>query len=1005
MSTDWSAHSFSDGEFLYDDYEEEEEEDSELMNVVSEEEFTEDSGASEDSEGSDNSRSDSRSVASLSDALLSESPYSSQEDEDKASEGYRSRKHPHRSKASSSLPPESVLSTQAHLDAAQEGEASGVCVAKTANERTGSSLSVSYKRQQRKMEDELIEQQKMWTSHIMKILQNPETFGELKQSIQFSENVFDAQINSALGTAERCYDENKEEEVVELMLGQLRRWRDGYLRRCEVIEREMRRIAVEVIITEWKVWNQQQQQADTAGMPGESAARSLQSLSPSQKEYQATTSHSATDSTSASYRYSSYASSFSPFSSTKSNKDSSETLELINALMFTLSPHRHFHRTHQENSSSSSTSMESRRSPLTLFYASSPADSPSIRLPSCLIRHRSSKVKLTSRPSTESTSPPVCTTINSTGLHSSESPNGSLFHSSIAQSPSRFPVVMQKVSMQMPEELNSSIKKMLHVLNRRLLRRYSYVLSVALSPICPHFCEHVYSTILRRRGSVRTTKWPTNAGQFEDVLSKDDALMRTVEDIKEKLRKREAALGGRKGKKEAKVKSNVSSNGGLNSENNGIESADSQWDNTLVPSNPMNINPPSTTSITVVVYVRESMTSEEKEILSVLETVWAEHPSADECEKEMRYRMRSLIPGLVEKRKERGANVIQAMKEMMEQEENKRKLEMEKNKENANEEMQAALQRQNMISQTEKSNSLFVVYSKPSVSFSTHSDLVNPSPVSLPPNSSSSSSSSISSQLGIPPPSSSSIPITSASNLLPSDQTIQQTSQAEEAIEEVAHTKTEDEKREEENLFREVMQFVRWVLSNDGQILMDVMERGNWQKEEGNTIADHKQLIMGSCRECIMCRCRKREWLKEQFQKRETLRLEVEKEESEMEQKSAENKGNLEESAAENGASDDSSRVKKEKQRKVKRLMKKIAYIDGLRSAGGAWCDTCCVSHLFVLNDSITLPIWLQTKTKMNLLQQETLRPHHRFVSVIECTPEEISLLTDLEAHSLSKAV
>ena len=52
----------------------------------------------------------------------------------------------------------------------------------------------------------------------------------------------------------------------------------------------------------------------------------------------------------------------------------------------------------------------------------------------------------------------------------------------------------------------------------KLLRRYVELLAVLLSPICPHFCDHVWRNILVKPGSVMNASWPAPTGADATML-------------------------------------------------------------------------------------------------------------------------------------------------------------------------------------------------------------------------------------------------------------------------------------------------------------------------------------------------------------------------------------------------------------------------------------------------------------------------------------------------------
>lgn len=54
-------------------------------------------------------------------------------------------------------------------------------------------------------------------------------------------------------------------------------------------------------------------------------------------------------------------------------------------------------------------------------------------------------------------------------------------------------------------------------MHRTLVERFIGVHTILLAPICPHWCEYVWTRLLRNDGSVRHASWPT-PGQIEEDL-------------------------------------------------------------------------------------------------------------------------------------------------------------------------------------------------------------------------------------------------------------------------------------------------------------------------------------------------------------------------------------------------------------------------------------------------------------------------------------------------------
>jgi leucyl-tRNA synthetase len=86
-------------------------------------------------------------------------------------------------------------------------------------------------------------------------------------------------------------------------------------------------------------------------------------------------------------------------------------------------------------------------------------------------------------------------------------------------------------------------------MHRDVIQKYIEVVTVIMSPITPHFCEHVWGTVLKKDGLVIDTKWP----QF----TVDMSLSRKYNSLQSILREfrldYQRLMGGKKGKNGAGI--------------------------------------------------------------------------------------------------------------------------------------------------------------------------------------------------------------------------------------------------------------------------------------------------------------------------------------------------------------------------------------------------------------------------------------------------------------------
>lgn len=61
-------------------------------------------------------------------------------------------------------------------------------------------------------------------------------------------------------------------------------------------------------------------------------------------------------------------------------------------------------------------------------------------------------------------------------------------------------------------------------LNRSLIERFIEVQTILLAPICPHYCEYIWTRLLKREGSVRHASWPASGPVDEALLAQNDFL-------------------------------------------------------------------------------------------------------------------------------------------------------------------------------------------------------------------------------------------------------------------------------------------------------------------------------------------------------------------------------------------------------------------------------------------------------------------------------------------------
>jgi leucyl-tRNA synthetase len=71
-------------------------------------------------------------------------------------------------------------------------------------------------------------------------------------------------------------------------------------------------------------------------------------------------------------------------------------------------------------------------------------------------------------------------------------------------------------------------KVMTKTMNRGLVERFIEVQTILLAPICPHYCDYVWTRLLKREGSVRQASWPEPGPIDEALLAQNDFLQEVL---------------------------------------------------------------------------------------------------------------------------------------------------------------------------------------------------------------------------------------------------------------------------------------------------------------------------------------------------------------------------------------------------------------------------------------------------------------------------------------------
>ncbi|ELR12090.1 leucine-tRNA ligase [Acanthamoeba castellanii str. Neff] len=65
-------------------------------------------------------------------------------------------------------------------------------------------------------------------------------------------------------------------------------------------------------------------------------------------------------------------------------------------------------------------------------------------------------------------------------------------------------------------------------MNRQLVERFIEVQTILLAPICPHYCDYIWTKLLHRAGSVRQASWPASGPVDEALLAQNDFLQEVL---------------------------------------------------------------------------------------------------------------------------------------------------------------------------------------------------------------------------------------------------------------------------------------------------------------------------------------------------------------------------------------------------------------------------------------------------------------------------------------------
>jgi leucyl-tRNA synthetase len=72
-------------------------------------------------------------------------------------------------------------------------------------------------------------------------------------------------------------------------------------------------------------------------------------------------------------------------------------------------------------------------------------------------------------------------------------------------------------------------------LNREVIERFIRVQVLLISPVCPHWAEHIWRNVLHEQGSVLKASWPVVGPIDNDLLKRNDYLSHTLHNFRLKL--------------------------------------------------------------------------------------------------------------------------------------------------------------------------------------------------------------------------------------------------------------------------------------------------------------------------------------------------------------------------------------------------------------------------------------------------------------------------------------
>lgn len=70
------------------------------------------------------------------------------------------------------------------------------------------------------------------------------------------------------------------------------------------------------------------------------------------------------------------------------------------------------------------------------------------------------------------------------------------------------------------------------MMNYELLLKFIEVQAIIISPIVPHFCEYIWSQVLKKPNSIMVTRWPVVGSVDEIILASDDYLVKTIHQLR-----------------------------------------------------------------------------------------------------------------------------------------------------------------------------------------------------------------------------------------------------------------------------------------------------------------------------------------------------------------------------------------------------------------------------------------------------------------------------------------